>query len=117
MIVRILERQNKAALIEWEDTLGLHRAILPADEITASGDVTIEMLEWGIPFGVPWETLASVTVTPHILARLLRAKGIWTEEDLQRNLPQVRAVFNEAWAIDLKNLIDSVRQARDGGTP
>lgn len=117
MIVRILEQQNKAALVEWQDVMGLHRAILPADKVAASGEAAAKDLERGIAYGVPWETLAVVTVTSHTIARLMRSKGIWTEDDLQKNLPQVRAAFTEAWNIDLKNLIDSVRQARDGGNP
>lgn len=114
MQINILEQQNKAALVEWQDVLGLHRAIVPADKIKDS-QIDIVDLERGIPYGVPWETLTQVTVTPHVIARLLRQRGIWTEQDLQRNLPNVRAAFNEAWAGDLRNLIDSVRQARNGG--
>lgn len=115
MIVSILEKQNQAALVEWSDALGQHRAIVPQDKIGKQGDIDVQELEYGIPYGVPWETLAMVTVTPHILARLLRARGIWTEDDLRRNIPQVHATFQEAFSIDLKNLIDSVRQAREGG--
>jgi hypothetical protein len=109
-----LEQRGQAALVQWRDALGPHRVILPNAQIKDNA-VAPEQLEYGIPYGVPWETVLIMTVTPHVLARLLRERGIWTEVDLQKHLSSVRQAFAEAYAMDLKNLIDSVRQAREGG--
>ena len=117
MQVKIIERQKQATLVEWIDALGPHRSIIPADKVGASENVDGHELDLGIPYGVPWEMILTLTVTSHMIARLLRESGIWTEEDMRRNINAVRAVFTEAYSIDLKNLIDSVRQAREGGTP
>lgn len=115
MNIQVIERQGQAVLVEWVDATGPHRCILPADKVR-NGAAEFADLENGIPYGVPWELLYMLTVTPQQIARLFRERGIWTEEDMQRNITQARAAIEQAYSIDFKALIDNVRQSREGGT-
>jgi hypothetical protein len=100
--------------VEWQDGTGPHRAIVPADQIR-DGDASADTLALGIPYGAPWEFLYEPSVSALQVARLMREHGIWTEEDLQRNVPGARAALQQAFGIDLGRLIDKAREAREGG--
>ncbi len=117
MQAKILERRGEVALVEWSDVGGQHRAILPIGKVPAGRgeefDADAAELQRGIPYGVPWEILVQITSTPQQIARLLRGRGIWTEEDLQRNVGAVKSAFMEAYTIDFSQLLDRVRSARE----
>ena len=113
MQINILKQKGQAALVEWNDAVGLHRATVPASAIQ-NDQVEYAELERGIAYGMPWETLITPSVTPQQIARRLREKGIWTEKDLQTNINAARAAFADAYTIDLKNLIDSTRVVTGG---
>ncbi len=113
MQVTVLERKNKAALVEWIDAVGPHRVIIPAEKADG-GDVDSKTLDEGIIYGVPWEHIIILSVTPAQIARLLREKGIWTEQDLQKNVNLARSALSEAYGIDFKNLLEAVHNASEG---
>lgn len=109
MITTVLETKGQAALVEYQDAMGPHRVIVPASK--AAKEMDFEVLEHGIIYGVPWEHIIMLSVSSTQIARLLRERGIWTEKDLQKNVVGARSALADAYGIDLKNLLDSVRNA------
>ncbi len=110
----IVARQGKAVVVEWQDPLGVHRSILPAEQVSGADDLTYDQLTAGIPYGVLWESLDIGSGMPSRIAQDLRRRGIWTLLDLQRNLGQARAALAAVYAEDLKRLIDGARRAAGG---
>lgn len=120
MQVQIIEKRGKAVLVEWQDAVGAHRGILPAQIVGDGNDVPYSSLQAAMPYGIPWERIALPTVTLEQFAQAFRAKGIWTEADLQHKLPQARQAMQEVYGITLGFLIDSIRRTREnarGGQP
>lgn len=113
MIVKIIQAQGKAVLVEWQDAVGAHRGILPAAIVGDGTDVAFHHLQAAMPYGIPWERITLPTVTMEQFAQAFRAQGIWTEEDLQRKLPQARAALQEIYGVNLSFLIDAIRRVRE----
>src|SRR5512146_3595940 len=102
--VRVVEmRGPDTALVEWEDQ-GLHRALIPAGEII-EGAVSVETLSLGIPYGLPWEQLLTLSATPEALAAELRANGIWSLEDLEKNPRAAVGALQKVYGVDLSALL------------
>ncbi len=116
MQVKVLQTHGPAALVEWSDATGPHRGIVPAAAVVDGTDVDPIELAHAIPYGAPWEILYTPSVTALQVARLLRERGIWTEHDLARDVAGARAALAVAYGIDLKQLLDTARLAREGGT-
>lgn len=94
--VQILMHKNNAYLIQIMDGNVPRRVIVPAldlEDVNSEaeiGYITEEVLEMGIPHGIPWELhLSDLHVTSEEIANSLRKAGIWTYEDAQSD-PQGR---------------------------
>ena len=81
--VTVAQTDNHVSLIEWRDGGDLCRAIVPVEAVDA-GRVLQDDLDMAIPYGVRWEALIDEDgVTPWMIGRALRRRGIWTAEDLE----------------------------------
>lgn len=114
MRFRVIAQRGQAALVEWSDVAGLHRSIIPLEQVHLSFDIDYAQLTAGIPFGVAWEEIDFGPDRAVRIAEELRRHGIWTRDDLQRKLPTARAVLIAVAAQDLTRLIDGARRAAGG---
>lgn len=108
----IVNQERNAVLVEWRDGLGLHRAVLPADAL--NDDLTPAVLAAGIPYGAAWELVGAVEDFPQRVALALRERGIWTVEDLHKDLSAARGALAEAYGYSLKTLLEGARSAQGG---
>lgn len=109
--VRVVEQRGKSAVVEWVDGEGPHRAVIPAPK----GElVEEESLAMGIPYGLPWESIAALTATGERLARALRERGIWTLADLEKNQPAAFGAIQSVYGVDLAALIAAAERAAQG---
>lgn len=119
MKIEILQQHGVAALVEWHDANGVHRATIPANAIAkSSGDnggdafaAEYEMLTQGIPYGEMWELWNLGNVGSERVAQELRARNVWTLDDARRNLAAVRAALAAAYSKDLELLLNAARAA------
>jgi len=98
--VKIIDVVGKSALIERD----LQRVYVPIEEVV-DGQVEEEVWKAGISFGVPWEEVIQCRVTPALIGRELRRRGIWTTEDVARQPNRVIAALQAAYAVDLAALM------------
>lgn len=102
--VTVVERRGESALVEWQEGGRVHRAVIPAGDVE-EGRVEREQLELGIPHGLPWETILTLSATPAALADALRRAGIWTLADLERNPRAAYGALQAVYGLDLAALI------------
>ena len=107
--VRVIRQRGQAALVEWVDSEGAHRATIPAGAIH-KGHVAKDELEYGIPYGVPWEELIALIATPTTIAAELRRRGIWTKGDLFSQPNVAVSAIQASYGFDLAALIKAARQ-------
>lgn len=109
--VKIVQRKGQAALVEWVDDAGTHRATIPGGVIR-KGQVADDELSFGIPYGEPWEELITLSTTPETIAAELRRCGIWTREDLEARPNQALGAIQAAYGCGLADLLRAVRQRK-----
>lgn len=109
--VRIITRRGATALVDWVDGDEPRRAYVPA-ELVQDGQVPEDELEAGAQVGVRWEEfIKGPAATPEDYANALRRHGIYTLEDMERNLLSARQAFWECATIRLGDLIKAVRRS------
>ena len=113
MIVKIVQRQGKATLVEWIDDGVTRRSTVPS-AVIEKGRVPTAELKRGIPYGEPWEELIELHATPENLAAELRRRGIWTVEDLQANAEIARGAILDAYGCELGHLMRAVKRREEG---
>lgn len=108
--VREIFHKGASSVVEWEDSAGnLNRSILPTTELVReNGEMFVEDVETGQPYGENWEELIRTKIGPKGIANLLRRNGIWTLEDYAENTRVVTSVFNEACSANLQQFKDAV---------
>lgn len=119
--VAVLEARGHAALVEWNDANGVHRAYIPPSELsdrdgeTDSAFADSEVLAQGIAYGAPWELLPIGSLGAEVLAQALRGRGIWNYDDAKTRVNELRAAIQDAYARDLRTILEASR-APDGRT-
>jgi len=113
--VRVIRQDGAAALVEWRADEVLRRAIVPA-AAAQGGHCAADVLEAGIPYGLPWERLLAPRVSPFLIAKELRQRGIWTFADLQRpgGMDAAQQALLAAYGLDLAALVTAARSASAG---
>ena len=93
MRVKIIKRQNNAALVQWSDseTSQLKRGIVPKGDLTGS-QVSKENLEKAIPYGDDFENLRVDFPDKQQIVNMLHEVGVWTKADIKANMSTVRGV-------------------------
>lgn len=99
--VRVVRLQGRAALVEYAEGDMPARVTIPAEEVAEGGMVAAEVLEKGVPHGLPWEDAPVGKVTAKDIARALRNAGIWTAEDLRTRQREAVAALASAYRMDL----------------
>lgn len=110
--VTVVNRQGASVLVEWQDNGNLRRASLPARSVV-DNEVDDTELGYAVAYGLPWEQLLTVRVTPDAVANALRRRGIWTASDLQRSPNVALAALQEAYSIDVSALLSAVKNIKE----
>ena len=106
MKVRLIKQSGVASLTEYvSPSGGLCRVCIPTSSISAEGEVPLEEQERGIEWGLPWEELLTIRVTPEQIAAELRRHGIWTAEDLRRSPDRALAALQAAYGVTVQTLL------------
>jgi hypothetical protein len=122
--VKLIRRSGGAALVEWQSEDGyLQRATVPFHEVqnlwedrgsNLHGEVAQEIIEIGIPYGVPWEDIiGEIQITAKDIAESLRKHGVWTLDDAQTNPQTVIGALQAAYGFDMATLIRGARKMKE----
>ena len=103
--VKMIRLVGKTALVEWNTKAGLQRVTIPFEKLLPDSRADVEVLEAGIPYGLPWEEIVTLEATPEAFATALRANGIWTKKDLEGNVRAVMGVLQSVYGLDLAHLL------------
>lgn len=110
--VRVIQRQDQAALVEWFDGKDYHRVTIPQAQVK-SGLIKQSVLDKGVPHGLPWERLFNITATPKDMAKKLRQRGVFTVRDIDLNPTALHKAVIEALAEDIAAFIQKAREAQE----
>lgn len=114
MQVKVIALRGQAALVEWiESDGGARRATVPVEAVV-DGVVNDALLAYALPYGLPWEELYQIRVTPEAVARELRKRGIWTLADLHQKPNEAAAAIRAAANLDVAAL-RLAAETYDGG--
>jgi hypothetical protein len=108
MIVKLISENNGTALIEWMEEGEPQRAIVPANEVSESGECAHP--ERGLPYGLNFAEYITITVAPADIDKELKNAGVWTAEDLLHKPKLVQGAISAAYGAVLQDLIRNVRQ-------
>jgi len=106
--VRLVRSNADNAIVEYELNKVLQRATIPSN-IIEDGKVPEDELQFGIPYGVPWE-LVKLTASSIDLANMLRRMEIWTYEDAMSNPNKVISALQAVYKCDLAQIIQYARE-------
>jgi len=114
--VRIIRDNGLAVLVEWavgsKADPDWRRAYVPK-EVIHNLRVPQDELDAGTPYGVRWEELAVVTVTPESIGRELRRRGLWTVHDCEWRVAEAQAAFVAACGVDFGALLQAARKLEE----
>ena len=110
--VQIILRKNDLHLVEWRERQMPHRAWVTPDMIVSKSDkqAVVRNPRAGIPFGMDWTPLISISATPEDFDRELKRVGIWTIEDLRARPNEVISALQAVYGMDLAALFRAVKE-------
>ena len=108
ILVRLVRSNADNAIVEYELDKVLQRATIPSN-IIEDGKVSEDALQYGIPYGVPWE-LVKLSASSIDLANMLRRMEIWTYEDAMSNPNKVISALQAVYKCDLAQIIQYARE-------
>lgn len=108
--VKVIETRGQSALIQCVVDGELVRKIVPRSDVI-NGEVDEFNLETGIPYGIPWADLITISVTPEDFQRELRNAGIWTFEDLKTKQQLAVGAIQSAIGVHLGTLNNVAKEA------
>lgn len=106
--VKIIQRKNDLALVEWNGKYGIPtRSWVANTELSndTGRSAEVEKPERGIPYGVEFWRIAELKATPVDLDRELKARGIWTVADVRTRPNEVISALKAAYGVDLTSLL------------
>ena len=90
---RLIRSSGKSVLVEWDDGK-LQRGFIPISAYDAEkGRVEENVLNASIPYGVDWSKAEILPIDPEVLDAELKARGIWTKDDLKSNPQLVNVII------------------------
>ena len=106
--VEIVETKGASSLVQYEQDGRVARVFVPKGKVK-DGTCDLDVLQKGAAYGVPWETLLDLSsITPEDIAQRLRARGIWTADDL---LQHDRVLIKIATDTIAKPIFDAMKRA------
>lgn len=111
MKVNVVQVEGQAALVETSDG---RRVVIPRAFVDANHDVSADVLDVGIAYGIPWEELLALHASPADLARELRARGLFTAQDVQQHPQEVFSAIQSVYAVDVATVLRVAAQFSKG---
>jgi len=112
--VKEISRVGEAILVEWNDGKALHRATIPVDLSPEQAEITVDseilgvakdVLEKGIPYGVPWLDVLKLSANLPDLVDGLHNAGIWTSHDVQTHARELHGIIQAFYGVDVAAVI------------
>ena len=106
--VTIVREQRDMTLVEWTDKQDVpQRHWVKSTWVTDRSGKTgkVSNPEQGYPYGVDFLNTLSPAVTPAVICRELRRRGLWTADDLQKNPNVLRGALQAAYSLDFAQVI------------
>jgi hypothetical protein len=111
--VSLVGRYGPSVLVEWVIDGRSKRAVIPAQAIAHDGTADRAELDLGVPYGLPWESLVTPTVTADTVAECLRRAGIWTAADLNAKPQAALGALQAAYMVDLGALLTAASNHKE----
>lgn len=106
--VQIIRRKSDLTLVQWEEDGAPMRAwVVPSMIVEADQNSgLVRNPQEGVPYGERWnEFLEVAQVTPEMIDRELKRRGIWTIEDLEAKPNVARHCIQRVYGFDLAELL------------
>lgn len=113
---KVITRSQGLRLVEWIDGEKPYRAWVTPDMVIDDLGKTaiIEHPAGGIPYGVDWREFTSGQVNTALIETRLHQAGIWTVEDLQRQVKVAQGIIQAAAGEVLQELLVNARAHQKG---
>jgi hypothetical protein len=92
-----------SAVVEYTKAGKLARVVVPA-EFVIGGAVDADLIEAGVPYGLPIASLVTMKSTPEALENHLHNLGIWTAEDILTHPAEVQGALQATYAVDASTI-------------
>lgn len=112
--VKIVKEHGSALLVEWQDAGRARRAVVQRTDVQG-GRADALALDAGIPYGVAWEEVIHIAVTPQAIADELRRRNIWTLADVEARPNETIAALQRVLSLDVAALRRAAEQYEHGG--
>jgi hypothetical protein len=106
--VKVIKGNPDNSMLEFEIGGLLQRAIIP-NNIIEDGKCQEDELQFGIPYGIPWENV-KLSASSIDVANALRRMEIWTVEDAMSNPNRIIAALQAVYGCDLAALVMYARE-------
>lgn len=90
--VTLVSKSKGTALVEHKTKEGIVRVYVPYSSLS-KGKIAEDELSAGIPYGIDWSQANIQQIDPKELDAAMKARGIWTFEDFNRNQMLVNRVI------------------------
>lgn len=114
MNVRVIEANERIALVEFVQDGKYRRVVVPAVEV--SGEYCADnALSAGIPSGVDWGQFVPGFDVPALVANELRRRGLWDVQSVLARRDEAKSAFISVSAELLAGFLRNVRgEVKDG---
>jgi len=107
---QVVRRKNDLLLVTWDEGERLMSAWVPPmmveEEDQSKSEAVVRNPREGFPHGEDWtEFIPEPSVTPELIDRELKRRGIWTIADLQARPEVARHCLQRAYGLDLATLL------------
>jgi len=115
--VQIILHKNDLHLIEWQEMGKPHRAWVTPDMIESKSGKTavVKNPGAGIPYGMDWTPLITLSATPEDFDRELKRVGVWTIQDLRDKPNEALSALRSVYGIDMAVLLQAVKALESSG--
>lgn len=109
--VQIISRKSGLILVEWTDTdSNLRRNWVKPDMVKESGpSPEVDRPARGIPHGMDFSRLITLSATSQHWNNALKRRGIWTIADLKARPQEALGALHDAYGIDLAAIYQAVK--------
>jgi len=109
--VMVVRQRGESALVQWTSAGLISRCYIPVEEIGAGEKVGQDVLEAGIPFGLPFhELMDDIHITSVEVCNALRQRAFWTMQDIETKPQAAVGAINQLIAKKVGELISSAKE-------
>ena len=111
--VQIIRRTANRVLVEWQGENGIpQRSWVDSRELVQESGRSAQVREpnRGIPYGVEFRRIVEMRASSADLERELKARGIWTGDDVRARPNDVVSALMAAYGVDVATVLRAVDQ-------